>query len=97
MPCETRKQSRETDSLRSHGHLRDRLHGPRFRAVNDAVRALTGYERDELLAMDPSDFLDDESRAAFAERIPGGLPESRSRNSLNTATSPGTAGCMTSR
>ncbi len=48
------------------------FHGPRFRAVNDAVCALTGYERDELLAMDPSDFLDDESRAAFAERIPRG-------------------------
>jgi PAS domain S-box-containing protein len=47
--------------------------GPRFRTVNDAMCALSGYGRDELLAMNPFDLLDDDSRTLFAERIRSAL------------------------
>ncbi len=42
--------------------------GPRLRRVNDAVCRVVGYSREELLAMDPRDLLDDEGRARFRER-----------------------------
>ncbi len=41
----------------------------RFISVNDAMIHMLGYSREELLSMDPSDLLDEESRARFAERI----------------------------
>jgi PAS domain S-box-containing protein len=47
--------------------------GPRFKAVNDAVCELSGYERDELFAIDPIRVLDPESQVLFAERIKRGL------------------------
>ncbi len=47
--------------------------GPAFKTVNDAMCALTGFDRDELLAMNPFDLLDAESQAVFAERIREGL------------------------
>jgi PAS domain S-box-containing protein len=43
--------------------------GPRFVSVNDFMCEYSGYTREELLAMDPFDFLDDAGRALFAERI----------------------------
>jgi PAS domain S-box-containing protein len=43
--------------------------GPAYKIVNDAMCAMSGYSREELLAMNPFDLLDDESRAVFAERI----------------------------
>jgi PAS domain S-box-containing protein len=43
--------------------------GPRFTTVNDAMCAMSGYSRDELLAMDPFDLLDAQGRTVFAERI----------------------------
>ena len=43
--------------------------GPRFRRVNDAMCRIVGYSREELLAMDPGDLLDDESRARFRARV----------------------------
>jgi PAS domain S-box-containing protein len=42
---------------------------PRFLSVNDAMCSLTGYTREELLAMGPSAMLDDDSKKLFAERI----------------------------
>jgi PAS domain S-box-containing protein len=45
----------------------------RFKSVNDAVSVLTGYSREELLAMNPADLLDAESRARFQDRIRRGL------------------------
>ncbi len=42
--------------------------GERFTFVNTAVCDLTGYSREELLAMNPKDLLDDQSQAAFAKR-----------------------------
>ena len=47
--------------------------GPRFKTVNDAMCTMSGYTREELLAMDPFDLLDAESQAVFAERIRRGL------------------------
>jgi len=49
------------------------FHGPAFRTVNDAMCAMSGYSRDELLAMDPADLLHADSRVAFAERVRRGL------------------------
>ena len=43
--------------------------GPSFRRVNDAMCEILGYSRDELLAMDPSELMDDEGRERFRERI----------------------------
>lgn len=42
---------------------------PRFLSVNEAMSRLSGYSRDELLAMNPFDLLDEESQARFRERI----------------------------
>jgi PAS domain S-box-containing protein len=47
--------------------------GPTFKTVNDAMCALTGFEREELLAMNPPDLLDPESQTVFADRIRGRL------------------------
>ena len=46
---------------------------PRFKSVNEAMSVLTGYSREELLAMNPSSLLDPESRARFQDRIRRGL------------------------
>ena len=43
--------------------------GPRFISVNDAMCRILGYTREELLALSPSDLLDEESRTRFAARI----------------------------
>ena len=51
--------------------------GPRFRSVNDAMCEMTGYSRQELLAMNPSDLLDAESRIRFQDRIRKGLNEGK--------------------
>jgi PAS domain S-box-containing protein len=45
------------------------IRGSRFRTVNDAMCAISGYTREELLAMNPTDLLDAESQAIFAERL----------------------------
>ena len=44
-----------------------------FKSVNDAMCKMTGYSREELLAMNPSDLLDSESRERFKKRIKRGL------------------------
>jgi PAS domain S-box-containing protein len=46
---------------------------PCFKSVNDAMCSLTGFEREELLAMNPFDLLDAESQRVFQERIAAGL------------------------
>ena len=43
--------------------------GPRFRNVNDAMCRLSGYSREELLEMDPLEFLLPESLERFKDRI----------------------------
>ena len=43
--------------------------GPTFRSVNDAMCRILGYTRDELFALGPAGLLDNDSRAAFADRI----------------------------
>ena len=47
--------------------------GPKFKSVNDAMCQMTGYSREELLKMNPVDFLDPESRERFQKRIRKGL------------------------
>ncbi len=42
---------------------------PAFKSVNDAMCQFLGYTREELLAMNPFDLLDDEGKAVFRERI----------------------------
>ena len=42
--------------------------GKRFRRVNDAMCRVLGYTREELLAQNPSDLLDEESQVRFQER-----------------------------
>ena len=42
--------------------------GKRFKRVNDAMSRILGYTRDELMALDPFDLLDKESRVRFQER-----------------------------
>ncbi len=44
--------------------------GPRFKSVNDAMCAMSGYTRAELMGMNPLDLLDAESQARFRARIP---------------------------
>jgi PAS domain S-box-containing protein len=41
----------------------------RFTSVNEAMCAMTGYSREELLAMNPFDITDDEGRAVFRSRM----------------------------
>ncbi|MBN1362634.1 MAG: PAS domain S-box protein [Sedimentisphaerales bacterium] len=41
----------------------------RFTSVNDAMCHMLGYSEAELLALDPSEILDDESRARFSSRM----------------------------
>ncbi len=43
--------------------------GPGFRQVNDAMCQILGYTREELLASNPFDLLDNESQLRFQERI----------------------------
>ena len=43
--------------------------GPRFLSVNDFMCTYSGYSREELLTMDPTDYLGEESQARFRERI----------------------------
>ncbi|HMK92190.1 MAG TPA: PAS domain S-box protein [Thermoleophilia bacterium] len=43
--------------------------GPRFVTVNDFMCTYSGYSRDELLAKNPFDLLDEDSQARFKERI----------------------------
>jgi PAS domain S-box-containing protein len=56
--------------------------GPRFKSVNEAMCQLTGYSREELLSMNPSDLLDAESRQRFQERIAKGLSGKRIDDSV---------------
>ncbi|MGE5223138.1 MAG: PAS domain S-box protein [Omnitrophica WOR_2 bacterium] len=42
--------------------------GPSFKSVNDAMCQMTGYSREELLAMSPFELLDEESQKKFQER-----------------------------
>jgi PAS domain S-box-containing protein len=49
------------------------IRGSRFISVNDAMCILTGYTREELLAMSPTNLLDDESKIRLKERIRKGL------------------------
>jgi len=43
--------------------------GPKFISVNDVMSLTTGYTREELLSMNPSDLLVDESKKIFEERV----------------------------
>ena len=45
------------------------FHSPAFKSVNDLMCQFLGYTREELLAMNPFDLLDDEGKALFRERI----------------------------
>jgi PAS domain S-box-containing protein len=45
------------------------FHRPAFISVNDTMCQFLGYSREELLAMNPFDLLDDEGKALFRERI----------------------------
>jgi PAS domain S-box-containing protein len=45
------------------------FHRPAFKSVNDAVCDFLGYTREELLAMNPFDLLDDAGKALFRDRI----------------------------
>ncbi|MCL4540156.1 MAG: PAS domain S-box protein [Bacteroidetes bacterium] len=45
----------------------------RFISVNDTMSRMLGYSKEDLLSMDPSSLLDEDSRARFAERIRKGL------------------------
>ena len=45
------------------------FHRAAFKSVNDAMCHFMGYTREELLAMNPFDLLDDEGKALFRERI----------------------------
>ncbi len=43
--------------------------GPRFLSINDAMCSLSGYGREELLGMNPGDFLVGDSRELFLQRV----------------------------
>ncbi len=45
------------------------FHRPAFKSVNDVMCQFLGYTREELLALNPFDLLDDEGKAVFRERI----------------------------
>ena len=49
------------------------LKGPRFKNVNEALCNLLSYSKRELLAMNPLDILDEESRENFEDKIKKGL------------------------
>jgi PAS domain S-box-containing protein len=42
---------------------------PRIISVNEAVSSMSGYTREELLSMNPTDLLDEDSKTRFAERM----------------------------
>lgn len=42
---------------------------PRYTSVNDAMCQILGYTREELLATNPADLLDEEGKVLFRERI----------------------------
>ncbi len=56
--------------------------GPAFKSVNDVMCRLLGYTREELLAMNPLDLIDDESKRLFQERIRRRLAGEETSNSL---------------
>lgn len=45
------------------------FHGPRLKSVNDYMCQITGYTREELLAINPFELLEPASRTLFQERI----------------------------
>jgi PAS domain S-box-containing protein len=42
---------------------------PRIISVNEAVSSMSGYTREELLSMNPTDLMDEDSKNRFAERM----------------------------
>jgi PAS domain S-box-containing protein len=56
--------------------------GPRFRSVNDVMCQYLGYSREELLAMNPLDLLDDRCAAIVRERVTRRLTEQDVGNSI---------------
>ena len=42
---------------------------PRIISVNDAISIMSGYAREELLSMNPTELMDDDSKVRFAERV----------------------------
>ncbi len=45
------------------------FNGPKFKSVNDAMCQVLGYTKEELLALDPFELLDEESKERLRERI----------------------------
>lgn len=58
------------------------FHGPHFRSVNDVMCQYLGYSREELLAMNPLDLLDDRCAAVVRERVTRRLAEQDVGNSI---------------
>ena len=56
--------------------------GPRFVSVNDFMCELSGYSREELLAMSPFDLLDEQGQALFRERIRKSLAGERTERDV---------------
>ncbi len=56
--------------------------GPRFTLVNDALCEYLGYTREELLAINPFDLMDEESRAVFRWRIQQWLRGEKPKDSV---------------
>ncbi len=63
------ERSRDLIKYAPTGILEIDFDGPRFKSVNDFICQATGYAREELLAMDPYDLMDDKSKGIFRERI----------------------------
>jgi PAS domain S-box-containing protein len=45
------------------------FNGPKFKSVNDTMCQMLGYTKEELLALNPFELLDEESKERFRERI----------------------------
>ncbi len=65
----TAKEYRDLVHLAPTGIYEMDFQGKRFLSVNEALCRFSGYSREELLAMDPSSLLDEDSRIRFHKRI----------------------------
>ena len=66
---ESEKKYRELIDYAPTGIYEIDFRSKKFVTVNDAMCLLTGYAREELLSMSPSDILDDDGKKTFQERM----------------------------
>lgn len=76
---ESERQARDLIEYAPTGIYEIQFHPPRFTHVNDAMCAMTGFSREELLALDPFELMEPDGARLFRSRIEkmlgGGMPD----------------------